>query len=125
MSTASSGLGISYRQLPEFSVSRAWRDGWKIFRETLTLFAASVLAANLLGLGADWIIRKIPISSSISIKTFLIAVVLFCLFFIFAIAQALISLTVFHRYNGQPGTLQADCQRVVSALCPCCSRCCA
>lgn len=119
MSTASSGLGISYHQLPEFSVSRAWRDGWKIFRQSPILFLAIVLAGNLPGgWGAGWAVRKIPSTFSLPTKIFLDVLVVFCLFFLFALAQGLISLIVYRRYNRQPGTLQADWQRVVSMAVP-------
>lgn len=121
MSTTSSGLGISYHQVPEFSVSRAWRDGWRIFRESPVLFVAIVLAGDLPGgWGGGWLIRKIPVGLSVPTKVFLIVVPLFCLFFLFAIAQGLISLAVYHRYNQQPDSLRVDWQGVMSRALPLC-----
>ncbi len=99
-------------------MSRVWRDGWGIFRESPILFVAIVLAGNLAGAGGNWAIRKIPIGLSIATKSLLIAVALLCLFLLFAVTQALISLTVFHRYNQQPDILQADWQGAISRAVP-------
>lgn len=119
MGAASSGLGISYHSVPQFSISRVWRDGWEIFRESPILFVSIVVAGNLPGgWSGGWLMQKIPMGLSLPVRLLLIGVVGLFLFFLLAIAQGLINLIVFRRYNKQPNAFRADWRCAMSRAMP-------
>lgn len=118
MSTATSGLGISYRTLPDFRISYVWRDGWRIFREVPVAFMSIVLVESMVGWATVWGIGRIPHGASKTTKVIEILIILLCMMLLTAAAQALVSVTVYRHYQQQREPWAADLRYSVSRAIP-------
>ncbi len=118
MSSASSGLGISYRTIPEFRISGVWNATWNMFSRNFRLFASIVLVGTALSLPAAWLLLSSLLDRERPARLLAIVLSLIWALVIGELGQALVTLVVFQKLHQQSATISANLKRVVSRAVP-------
>ncbi len=118
MSAASSGLGVSWHEFPQFRMSSVWSAAWKMFRQDFRLFVSIIIVETALIIPSDWALLHALLDSGRALRISAVSLSIIWMILIGMLGQALVALFVFQKFHRQPATINSTLQRVASRIVP-------
>jgi len=118
MSTVSSGLGVSWHEVPAFRISKVWSAVRKIYSQHFALFLAITLVETAVISAPAWLAVNTLSGFGRPLRVSLLVLAMLWIFIAGALGQALVALIVFQRFRHQPEATNANLRRIASRALP-------